>query len=535
MISLEQLKKQAANAKQEKEEIKKKDRRKNLEENQKVYEKNKKVQESVKKRQEEVEKETEDIKRKRSAISSTFKNLVDQIKAEYEDIKKDPSNPLAYLFLKDEEGNITKNLDKKNILELEEVESKIPELKKTRQRKTVLKGQKEKLSKTKEKLEEQEKELYPKTKKALEKRYFMDKDFHSFLNDLKNPRLEYLPTLIGNLNIGNLKTLLKESPEQIENIKELFIEKIGRDFEKEKEEIPQYFGASKEWIKKEITKEYPDSIKELIQEYVSEDFDRQISIEKVREVYNKKEVLKALGENYWEGIGMDNVERHLNNIEEDFKKYKILLSNLKYAEEKWDSEKINLEQRISFKESHGFYPIDEESISKKEKYKEEVDKLSKELDQKKEELDILSKKNPLFGKSSHKNKIDKIEDELTSLKIRLNGQEVKVRTEGNNTLFNKGPFKEVLRELDGYFADKLGQEAISDIHKELLSIEKEGGILILRDYLDELKKLLFQIRDEQNNKKKDLAELIKVFGEYKENEKSSKLSEIRNKIIEHFS
>lgn len=508
MSSLEQLKKQAKERKLEKEEIKKREASKSLEENQKVYEKNKKVQKSVEKRQGEVEEETEDIKRKRSAISSAFKSIINQIRAEYQDIKKDPSNPLAFLFLEDEEGNITKNLNKRNVLELEEVESKIPELKATKAKKAVLKSQKEKLSKIITKLEDQEKELYPKTKTALQEKYIHKMSFNHFLNELKNPHYEQ----IFRLPVRNLEILLEKEPENIEIVKELLREEITEEFEYKKKTMPL---------------EYTDYAKDLIQEYVFKDFDRQIYAEKVRAA------LKASSKDSLRTANIDNLEFYLKKIEDNLVKYKNIVSELKREEEAWGEEKINLDQKISFKESHNYFPINEESLSKKQKYQKEIPEISKEIEQKEEELNLLFKKNPIFRKSTHQDKLDKVKDDLYLLNRKLNQRKIDINKAANELLNNRDTFK-VLRKLNDYLIDYFGEDIVVDIRKELLLKEEAGGIT-LQDYIDRLKESLFQIRDEQSKRTKDLEGLTRVFVEFKEKEKSSNLSEIRSKIIKHFS
>lgn len=526
MSSLEQLKaKQRANE-QEKNEKEKQDRKNTLEDNQKRYEKTKKVKESLEKRQEEIEKESEDVKRKRTAISSAFKSVIGQIKDEYEKVKEDPDSLFSHFFLKDEEGKPTKNLDKKKVIELDEIQKEIPELKSTKEKRKTLKSQKEKLSKTKDKLEDQEKELYPKTKEALNNKYIEKQSYlDDMIDDVKGGTYVYPP-------FKNSQKLFKEEPEQIENVKELIKEKISKEFEDNREWYNSPDARKEE--KEAALKKYTDYAEELVQEYAAKQFDNHIDIRKVQQVYNKENILKTLNQNGWEGVSMDRVEYELNNLEKDFEKYKNILSELKWKEGGWDRNEVNLKQNISFSKSYGSFPIGSEAISKKESINKHLMKLSAELDKKERELEELSKKNPFFGKTAHQKKISEAKEVLENLKKDYKESSRNITKESNNYLTENKDFK-VLKDINKYLEENLDKDFMAGIRANFIVKEDAGQQITLEDYINRLKKALVEAGKKLDKKKEDLKELIEVFEVYKENEEKSGLKDLEQKLKKHFS
>lgn len=247
MVSFEQIKNQAAAQKEEKKQIaeeearsfaeikkqeeekKKEEERKKAEEKanrlkalQDKYDKTEDVKEKVEKRREEIKDEKLEVAKKRSAISSAVKDLISQVRESYDEVKEDPNSILSDFFLKDKDGNITKNLNKEKIKELKEIQDQLPGLEKTKEDRSFLKSQEKKYEKVSSDLEKQKEELYPETEKGLK-----EKEEKEQAEKLKMKQEE-----------GKKKVL--EAKKELEDLSQKHLEKLEAEYKNILEKVENY-------------------------------------------------------------------------------------------------------------------------------------------------------------------------------------------------------------------------------------------------------------------------------------------------------
>lgn len=503
MSSLEQLKaKQRANE-QEKNEKEKQDRKNTLEDNQKRYEKTKKVKESLEKRQEEIEKESEDVKRKRLAISSAFKSVIGQIKDEYEKVKEDPDSLFSHFFLKDEEGKPTKNLDKKKVIELDEIQKEIPELKSTKEKRKTLKSQKEKLSKTKTKLEKQEKDLYPETKEYLKKKYISSSGIE-YMNrveeSLSRDRRSYSSSIISN-PFNNLDFLVKNQPDNIENVRDIFSESFNGLEGVYKAELS-------------LVKEYGEK---LFEEIV---FKEKSNLELKREV------------NYLE----DDLESYKKSLLE----VKIYISDIEYYQKNWKDGDTGLDQKISFGSVYS-HPLGVVTKEKMKKQEDIMSSIKEDISKKEEELKAHNKKKVLFGKEKHREKGWELRREIDQMKESLDKEErYKLQDMQKSSIFDELEYrslKPILEsgiiasdEKNNYNYQKIRWYQVLNERFEK-EIESGKGIT-LREYIEAIKDRLKEVKENLESEKDKYEKYEANYVRYKDLRSERELAE--NNLRKYF-
>jgi len=504
MISLEQLKAEQKQKEIEKAQNAKQGRVKSLEEKQKQYEKTKKVKKSVEKRQEEIEQESEEIKRKRLAISSAFKDVIGQIKDEYEKVKEDPDSLFSHFFLKDEEGNITKNLNKKKVVELEEIQEKIPKVKKTAEKRRVLKEQKEKVAKTKTKLEKQEKDLYPETKEYLKEKYisssgieYVNRVEESFSRDRRNSS----SSLIISNPFNNLDFLVKNQPDNIENVRDIFSESFN-----------SVEGVYK--IKLSLIKEYGEKLFEEI-------------------VFKEKSNLELKR-------NIDYLEDDLESYKKSLLEVKIYISDIEYYQKNWKNGDRGLDQKISFGSVYS-HPLGVVTKEKMKKQEDIMSSIKEDISKKEEELKALVNKKVLFKKEKRREEIWNLKRDINQMKDSLDKEErYKLQDIQKSSVFDEPEYKTLKSVLESEViaSDEKNQYNFKKIRwyqvlNERFKKEIESGKEVtLREYIEAIKDRLKEVKENLESEKDKYEKYEANYVRYKDLRSERELAE--NNLRKYF-
>lgn len=398
MVSLEQLKKDQIAADNKIVTAAKLQKRSTLKENQDRYEKAKIDKEEAKNLIERDERKLEEIENKKNAATSSLRNMIATIKGEYEKAKNDPNSLFRDFFRKDAEGNLTKNLDGRQVREIDEIKEEIPKVKDNSKEKISIQKRNKERKSVKENAEKIEEELYPKTKEYIKENY-LDKNIGSYVDNLDYNYKRDPDHFYPSSPFKNLDDLAKKDTEQIENVKVVFEEEVEKSFEKKEKESGLL--KLKENIEKinNFRKEAPEVLKEMykfeeeVGTFASEIWD--IDEVQARYSHDKEQYfLKDMGDSLHFGTKFSNIIDNLNSFNYKFNE----IINLDLIKKSMDSYRIFMDKIKEYNKT------DRKKISEIFKSRDILDENYNKIVGK-ENIEIINYKN---------------ENELYSIKINTN-------------------------------------------------------------------------------------------------------------------
>lgn len=491
MVSLEQLKNQNVKQKQEQEEMAKAKAKSDSKSRESAYKDQEKFVEKVEARKEKIDKILKEEELKKENSKSAFRSALQELKNQFEDAKNNPDSVFAPFFKKDKGGQILEKIDFKKVKDeedgIDEIKDSLKSLKKSGKKVIQTKKRAKNIENIDKKAKDKKEEFFKNTDEYLATEHLREGDKYFNIDNLK--KYSYL-----DFPFKDAKELIeKESEENIERLRDIYKDKILKRFEENKEY--KELGVESAEYKK---------IEDVVKSYATNYFNETIELYKLR---------REKGDDWFDGTKgkyeLDNFQKRMYEIGDQV----YYLENI---QERINSGDLKGNQKISFEKSNYGLPLLQREIGEIEEFEEQKTKLKLKLKAEEDLLKELEKKNPLFGKSAHKEKLDNLKRTINTLKLNFKDIETSLKNKKNNPLD---------KDNDKHIFETINKIVYSDLHKifenEKSLNKKTLGEVLQNDFL----------KREQNKENITLKEYIETIAKIvKEKESSYKWEE--KEIIE---
>ncbi|MEA4910943.1 hypothetical protein SDC9_08042 [bioreactor metagenome] len=470
MVSLEQLKKESAEKQQKKQEEEKKLSKEKSEKKALEYQDQVETVERLGKRKEKVEKSLKESEKKKIESKSAFKWALEELKSQYEDVKNNPDSIFAHFFKKDESGQVLEKVDFKKVRDekdgIDEIKDSLIDLKKSAKKTVKAKRILKNIENTEKVAKDKKEELFKNTDEYLATEHLREGDRYFNIDNLK--KYSYLDFPFKKAE----ELIKKESEENIERLRDIYKDKVLKRFEENKEY--KELGVESAEYKK---------IEDVVKSYAENSFNERIELYKLRREKGDDRFDETSGK-----YELDNFQKEMYEIGDQV----YYLGNI---QKRMNSGPLKEDQKISFEKSNYELPLLQKDIGEIEEFEEQKTKLKLKLKAEEELLKELEKKNPLFGKSAHKEKLDNLKRAINTLKLNFKDMETSLKDKKNNPL-GKDNDKHVFETID--------KIVYSDLHKIFENEERRN-----RKTLAEVLRNDF-LKREQNKENITLGEYIEA-------------------------
>lgn len=427
MVSFEELKKKSAEMEKSKNLESQKKRKSAANE----YEEQSKFVEKIDKRKEQIDKTLKEAEFKKKQSKTAFHGAINELKRQFEYAKDNPNSIFSHFFKKDEDGNVLDKIDFKKAKDeeegIDEIRDSLKDFKKAAKKESQTKKRVANIENIKKKAKNKKEELFKNTDEYLDREYLYEASNYSDIENLRES---------GHLRFpfkDPKKIIEKESEENIERLRGIYTDKILNDFHKSKKY--RELGVDTVQYKK---------IEDVVRDHAKNSFNEWIGLYKLR---------KERGDDWFD-------ERSGKYLLEDFdREFKEIREHIYYLENiqrKMDSGVLRGDQKINFEKSHYMLPLLQREIEQIEELEKNKEELELKLKNQKDSLGELRRKNPLFGKSAHQNKLADLENKIDNLKTNLQNVETSIKKNKGNPLGQNN---------EKYVFESLSKMVDSDLYK----------------------------------------------------------------------